>query len=185
MFWKVGWKLAGEGGTAGAALGQDLKTLIVWFCWFGCNVFKVDDEKHCISLCFIGISLSVASLLLQCFFLIQFLFKIDASALWSLPPSPVHIPYSILIQNWWKSSMAATSSSSTSPYSKLMEILSGASIHIPYSILIQSWKCSLGQPTYPNTHSLFNSYSKLMKILSGVSFHPNFLRANPQAWANK
>jgi hypothetical protein len=61
--------------------------------------------------------------------------------------------------------MAATSSSSTSPYSKLMEILSGASIHIPYSILIQSlWKCSLGQPTYPNTYSLFISYSKLMKI---------------------
>ena len=62
------------GGSAGAALGKDLKTVILWFfgvgcsgygfcfgfLWFfgfGCNVFKVDDEKPCISSCFICISL--------------------------------------------------------------------------------------------------------------------------------
>ena len=42
--------------------------------------------------------LSGAPLLLQYTFLVQFLFKIDENTLWSFPPLPVHIPYSILIQ---------------------------------------------------------------------------------------
>jgi hypothetical protein len=40
--------------------------------------------------------LSGASVFLQYTFLIQFLFKIDESPLWRLPP-PVHISYTILI----------------------------------------------------------------------------------------
>ena len=37
--------------------------------------------------------------LLQYMFLINVLFKIDEHLLWGIPPSPVHISYSILIQN--------------------------------------------------------------------------------------
>jgi hypothetical protein len=79
--------------------------------------------------------LSGASLPSQYTFLIQFLFKIDENPLWSLPPT-------------------SSTHSLFNSYSKLMQILSGASLP-------------------PNTYSLFNSYSKLMKILSGASFHPS------------
>ena len=40
-----------------------------------------------------------ASLLLQHTFLIHFLLNIDENPLWRLPPTPVHIPDSILMQN--------------------------------------------------------------------------------------
>ena len=54
----------------------------------------------------------------------RFPFKIDANALWSPPPPPAHTPYSLLIQNWWKSSLALPTSSSTHSlcnfYAKLM-----------------------------------------------------------------
>jgi hypothetical protein len=43
--------------------------------------------------------LSEAFLPPQYIFIIQFLFKIHANPLWSLPFPPIHIPYSILIQN--------------------------------------------------------------------------------------
>ena len=90
----------------------------------------------------------------QYIFLIQFLFKIDENPLWSTPPPPVHIPYSILIQNWWKSSLGPLSPSNTyslfNSYSKLMNMLSGVfltpPIHTPY----------------------FSSYSKLMNIATGT-----------------
>ena len=84
----------------------------------------------------------------------QFLCKTDANPLWRLPLPPVHLPYSILLRNWWKSSLATHSSSSThslfNPYSILMNIL-------------------LGAPLSSSTPSFFIFYSKLMKILSGAS----------------
>jgi hypothetical protein len=43
--------------------------------------------------------LSGASLLPQYIFLLELLFKIDENPLWSLLSPPVHIPYSVLIQN--------------------------------------------------------------------------------------
>ena len=111
-------------------------------------------------------------------FLIQFLFKIDVSALWSLPPSPVHIPYSILIQNWWEYSLNTLSPSSRyslfNYYSKLMKILPGASIHIPYSILIQNWwKCSGGASRLPQ-------YIFLIQFLFKINENPLWSFLPPQ-----
>ena len=63
-----------------------------------------------------------------------------------LPSTPIHIPYSILIQNWWKSSLELPSSPIHIPYSILIQNwwkssleLPSLPIHIPYSILIQNW----------------------------------------------
>ena len=100
--------------------------------------------------------LSGASLLPQDTFLLQFLFKTEENALWRPSCPRVHIPHSILIQNWWTSSVEPPSSSSSSysvfkSFPKIMKILSGASFH-------------------HSTYSLFNSYSKLMKILCVAAF---------------
>jgi hypothetical protein len=65
--------------------------------------------------------------LLQYMFLINVLFKIDEHFLWGIPPSPVHISYSIYpIQSLFKIDLNPLWSLSLPP------------IHIPYSILIQN-----------------------------------------------
>ena len=46
--------------------------------------------------------ISKASLLSQSMFLIQFWFKIDENPLCNVPSLPRHIPYSILIRNWFR-----------------------------------------------------------------------------------
>ena len=60
---------------------------------------------------------------------------------------PIHIPCSVLIQNWWKSSLS----------------LSSPPVHVPYQLLIQNWwKTSIEPPSSSSAYFLFNSYSNLM-----------------------
>jgi hypothetical protein len=84
----------------------------------GQNVIDDKDPLYCEHSLYNSYSklmtiLSGDPFLLQYTFLIQFSFKTDENPLWWPPPPLVHIPYAILIQNWWTSSVAPPSSSST------------------------------------------------------------------------
>ena len=121
--------------------GQNIKDIIYKISVFAlegskCQEDHIQNNVFCIGkvkisrisctnkvLCYLG-----ASLLPQYIFLIQLLFKIDentfwcliqllfkndANTLWGPLLSSVHIPYSVLIQNWWKYSLRPLSPSST------------------------------------------------------------------------
>ena len=106
-------------------------------------------------------------LLLQYTFLIQLLFETDANPRWLAPPLPVHLPYSILVQNWWKSSLATPSSPST----HFLFII----IEYDESPLL----CPIPSPSL-STHSLSNSFSKQMKKLSSCCCCYNHLGQYPR-----
>ena len=89
--------------------------------------------------------LSGASLLPQYILLIQFLFKIDGNALWSLTPPSTY--------------------SLCNSYSKLMKILSAApsspSTYSLFNSYSKYMKILYGPHTSSITYSSFNSYSKI------------------------
>ena len=123
----VGYGRAGDmcHGVGGGVWGMTWRPRVFMILFgFQCCLLPVlgKDRTH---ICF-SMYLWFEGSLLQCRFLIQFLFKLDGNPLWSLLPPPVHIPYSIPIQNGWKSSVEHPSSPRTyylfNSYSKLMNI---------------------------------------------------------------
>ena len=93
----------------------------------------------------------------------------DENPLWSVLPIPIHIPYSILIQNWCKSSLEPPCPAHKSSLGALLLPLYMTLIHL----LLKMMKNLSGVSLHPKTHLLFNYYPKLMQIFCGPSFPPN------------
>ena len=122
--------------------------------------------------------LSEASLLFQCMSVIQFLFKIDETPVWSIPPLPMRVSYSTPTQNWWKSSLKHPSASLLFQCMLLFEFtlkmdkkvlwsIPPFPTHVSYWIHTQDRrKGSLKHPSSSNACFLFNFHSKSMSILS-------------------